>query len=98
MEKKNRKIMPICTFRKKYWFRAEIRKKINDVNSFNESVNNIEEMITYFKDLEKKTNQKRNTKIKNVNYTIKVIWYNCYYCHNTYFYNIICYRNWVICS
>ena len=37
-------------------------KKINDVNSFNNHINNIEQMITYFKD--KTTNQKRN--IKNI--------------------------------
>ena len=30
-------------------------KKINDVNSFNNSINNIKEMITYFKDKNNKS-------------------------------------------
>ena len=35
-------------------------KKINDVNSFNNSINNIKEMITYFKD--KNNNSKKRYK------------------------------------
>ena len=38
-----------------------LEKKLNDVNSFNNSVNNIKEMITYFKD----KNHKSKKKYKN---------------------------------
>ena len=37
-----------------------LEKKLYDVNSFNNSINNIKEMIQYFK--EKSKNQKRNIK------------------------------------
>ena len=33
-----------------------LEKKLNDVNSFNNHINNIKEMITYFKDKNKKSN------------------------------------------
>ena len=53
---KNRTIIPICTFNEVWlWFRTEIRKKLNDVNSFSNSINNIKEMITYFRDKNKKS-------------------------------------------
>ena len=32
-----------------------LEKKINDVNSFNKNINNIEEMITYIKDKNNKS-------------------------------------------
>ena len=35
-----------------------LEKKINDVNSFNNSINNIKEMITYFKDKNHKSKKK----------------------------------------
>ena len=38
-----------------------LEKKMNDVNSFNSSITNFKEMITFFKD-KKKTIQKRITK------------------------------------
>ena len=38
-----------------------LEKKLNDVNSFNNHINNTKEMITYIKT--KTTNQKRNIKI-----------------------------------
>ena len=55
-----------------------LEKKINDVNSFNNHVNNIKEMITYFKDKNQKSkkkykNQKTlNTKLESVD-TIVII-------------------------
>ena len=36
-----------------------LEKKLNDVNSLNNSINNIKEMITYFKD-KKTINEKRD--------------------------------------
>ena len=35
-----------------------LEKRLSDVNSFNNSVNNIKEMITYFKDVNKKSKKK----------------------------------------
>ena len=35
-----------------------LEKKINDVNSFNNHINNIKEMITYFKDKNHKSKKK----------------------------------------
>ena len=43
-----------------------LEKKINDVNSFNNHINNIKEMITYFKDKNNKSKKKyKNYKILN---------------------------------
>ena len=43
-----------------------LEKKLNDVNSFNNSINSIEEMITYFKDKNKKSKKKyKNYKTLN---------------------------------
>ena len=35
-----------------------LEKKLNDVNSFNNLINNIKEMITYFKDKNNKSKKK----------------------------------------
>ena len=35
-----------------------LEKKLNDVNSFNNHINNIKEMITYFKDKNNKSKKK----------------------------------------
>ena len=47
-----------------------LEKKINDVNSFNNSINNIKEMITYFKDKNNKS-KKRYRSYKNLNTILK---------------------------
>ena len=41
-----------------------LEKKLNDVNSFNNHINNIKEMITYFEDKNHKS-KKRYKKIKH---------------------------------
>ena len=46
---------------KKNGLKQSLEKKLNDVNSFNNSINNFKEMITYFKD----KNQKSKKKYKN---------------------------------
>ena len=38
--------------------KQRLEKKLNDVNSFNNHINNVKEMITYFKDKNHKTNKK----------------------------------------
>ena len=51
---------------KKKRFRREIRKKIDDVNSFNISINNIKETIVYFKNKTQKSKKKyKNCKTLN---------------------------------
>ena len=42
---------------KKYCLRTGLEKKLNDVNSFSNSINNIKEAITYFKDKNQKPNK-----------------------------------------
>ena len=46
-------------------------KKLNDVNTFNTSINNFKKRITYFEDKNNKPTKK--IKIHNVNYNIKII-------------------------
>ena len=41
-------IIPIRITRKKIHLEQRLEKKLNDVNSFNNHINNIKEMITYF--------------------------------------------------
>ena len=40
-------------------FEQRLEKKFNDVNSFNNHINNIKEMITYFKDTSNKFRKKK---------------------------------------
>ena len=42
----------------KYDLEQRLEKKINDVNSFNNSINNIKELITYFKCKNNKSKKK----------------------------------------
>ena len=49
-----------------------LEKKLNDVNNFNNHINNIKEMITYFKDKNNKS-KKKYIKLKNDNYNTKII-------------------------
>ena len=46
---KNNLIIPIRTIRKKIDLQQRLEKKIIDVDNFNNRINNIKEMITYFK-------------------------------------------------
>ena len=47
-----------------------LEKKLNDVNSFNNHINNIKEMITYFKDKNNKSKRK-NKKYKTITTILK---------------------------
>ena len=66
------KFISICTIRKqKRWcFGTEIRKKLNDVNNFITSINNIKEMITYCKGKNYKS-KNENKKYKMLNTILK---------------------------
>ena len=49
-----------------------LEKKLNDVNSFNNHINNIKEIITYFKDKNNKS-KKRYKKDKTLNTILKSV-------------------------
>ena len=61
MEQKCDKLYPSAPLLENIDLEKRLEKKKSDVNSFNNHVNNIKEMITYFKD--KTINQKRDIKI-----------------------------------
>ena len=49
MDQKCDRIYPSAPLEKDIDLEQRLEKKLNDVNSFNNSINNIKEMITYFK-------------------------------------------------
>ena len=61
MEAKTDRLYPSAPLEKDIDLEKRLEKKINDVNSFNKHINNIKEMITYFKD----KNHKSKKKYKN---------------------------------
>ena len=61
MEAKTDKMYPSAPLLENIDLEKRLEKKINDVNSFNKNINNIKEMITYFKD----KNHKSKKKYKN---------------------------------
>ena len=60
MEAKTERLYPSAPLEKDINLEQRLEKKLNDVNSFNNHINNIKEMITYFKDKNKKS--KKNYK------------------------------------
>ena len=62
MEAKTDKLYPSAPLLENIDLEKRLEKKINNVSSFNNHINNIKEMITYFKDKNKKS--KKN--IKNI--------------------------------
>ena len=60
MEAKTDKLYPSAPLLENIDLEKRLEKKINDVNKFNNHVNNIKEMITYFKD--KNNNSKKKYK------------------------------------
>ena len=66
MDQKTDKLYPSAPLLENIDFEKQLEKKINDVNSFNNRVNNIKEMITYFKDKNHKS-KKRYKNYKTLN-------------------------------
>ena len=59
MDQKTDRVYPSAPLENKnYDLEHRIEKKLSDVNSFNNHVNNIKEMITYFKEKNKKSKKK----------------------------------------
>ena len=66
MEQKCDKLYPSAPLLENIDLEKRLEKKINDVNSFNNHVNNLKEMITYFKDKNNKSKEKyKNYKTLN---------------------------------
>ena len=66
MEEKCDRLYPSAPFENKNIdLEQRLEKKLNDVNSFNNHINNIKEMITYFKDKNHKSKKYKN--YKNLN-------------------------------
>ena len=61
METKTERLYPTAPLLENIDLEKRLEKKINDVNSFNNHINDIKEMITYFKD----KNHKSKKKYKN---------------------------------
>ena len=66
MEAKTDRLYPSAPLLENIDLGKRLEKKINDVNSFNNHISNIKEMITYFKDKNNKSKKKyKNYKILN---------------------------------
>ena len=66
MDQKTDKLYPTAPLLENIDLEKRLEKKITDVNSFNNHINNIKEMITYFKDRNNKS-KKRYKKYKTLN-------------------------------
>ena len=66
MEQKCDKLYPSAPLLENIDLEKRLEKKINDANSFNNHINNIKELITYFKDRNNKS-KKRYKKYKTLN-------------------------------
>ena len=66
METKTERLYPSAPLLENIDLEKRLEKKINDANSFNNHINNIKEMITYFKDKNNKSKKKyKNYKTLN---------------------------------
>ena len=70
MEAKTDRLYPSALFEKDINLEQRLEKKLNYVNSFKNSINNIKEMITYFKDKNNKS-KKKYKKYKLLNTILK---------------------------
>ena len=66
MDQKHDKLRPSATLEKDIHLEQRLEKKLNDINSFKNSINNIKVMITYFKVKNKKSKERyKNYKTLN---------------------------------
>ena len=73
MEQKCDRLYPSAPFENKNIdLEQRLEKKLNDVNSFNNHINNIKEMITYFKDKNHKS-KKRYKNYKTLNIVLESV-------------------------
>ena len=72
MEQKCDNLYPTARLLENIDLEKRLEKKINDANSFNNHINNIKEMITYFKDKNNKS-KKRYKNYKNLNTVLESV-------------------------
>ena len=72
MEPKTDKLYPSAPLLENIDLEKRLEKKINDVNSFNNHINNTKEMITYFKDKNHKS-KKRYKNYKTLNTVLESV-------------------------
>ena len=72
MEVKTDKLYPSAPLLENIDLEKRLEKKINDVNSFNNHISNIKEMITYFKDKNNKS-KKRYKKYKTLDTVLESV-------------------------
>ena len=72
MEQKCDRLYPSAPLLENIDLEKRLEKKINDVNSFNNHINNIKEMITYFKDKNHKS-KKRYKNYKTLNTILELV-------------------------
>ena len=72
MEAKTDKLYPSAPLLENIDLEKRLEKKINDVNSFNNHINNIKEMITYFKDKNNES-KKRYKNYKSLNTVLESV-------------------------
>ena len=72
MDQKCDKLYPSAPILENIDLEKRLEKKINDVNSFNNHVKNIKEMITYFKDRNHKS-KKKNENYKTLNTVLESV-------------------------
>ena len=72
MEQKCEKLYPSAPLLENIDLEKRLEKKINDVNIFNNHINNIKEMITYFKDKNNKS-KKRCKNYKTLNTVLESV-------------------------
>ena len=58
MDQKTDKLYPSAPLLENFDLEKRLEKKINDVNSFNNHINNLQEMIAYFKDKNNKSKKR----------------------------------------
>ena len=68
--KRKRKQIPICATRKNIDLEQTLEKKLNDVNSFNNHIKNIKEVILYFK-VKNNKSKKKYKKYKTLTNKVK---------------------------
>ena len=72
MDQKCDKLYPSATLLENIDLEKRLEKRINDVNSFNNHINNIKKMITYFKDKNHKS-KKRYKNFKTLNTVLESV-------------------------
>ena len=72
MEAKTDKLYPSAPLLENIDLEKRLEKKINDINSFNNHISNIKEMITYFKDKNNKS-KKRYKNYKTLNTVVESV-------------------------